>query len=322
MPKVSVIVPIYGVEKYIERCARSLFEQTLTDIEYIFIDDCSPDKSLEVLQTALKEYSSRLVEDKKVVRIERMSVNSGLPAVRRHGIELATGDYIAHCDSDDWVELDMYEQMYNEALLNDADVVVCDYNITNGVSDFKTVSACHAKNPNQLLENCLMQIDSWSLWNKLFKRKLYSNIVFPKGAMGEDMVTTIQLLWKCSSLSYIEKSFYQYFYNPSSITKVCTRESCIQKYNQLVLNTEIVMNFIQSNHLNKRFYDELVVFKNFIRSVLYPIVYEKYYYQIWNNMFPGLNKQVFLSKRISVLEKYRVFLTIIHLYPRKRNRAF
>lgn len=322
MPKVSVIIPVYGVEKYIERCARSLFEQTLDDIEYIFVDDCTPDKSIDILKSIVNEYQSRLSKEYKKVRIEKMSQNSGLPNVRRYGIKLATGDYIAHCDSDDWVELDMYQQMYNKAIEEDADVVVCDYVVTNGTSVIKTINACHAKSPKQLIEKCLFQRDPWSLCNKLFNRKAYYNIEYPKGAMGEDMVTTIQLLWNCKTLSYINKPYYQYFYNSESITKVCTRESCIRKFNQLSCNTTIVMNFIKNKKLDDEYKDALVVYKNFIRSVLYPIVYDKQYYNIWNNMFLGLNKQVLLSKYISASEKIRVFLTMVYLYPRKRNRAY
>ena len=79
MPKVSVIIPVYGVEKYIERCARSLFEQTLNDIEYIFVDDCSPDKSIEILEHIVEEYRPRFTREKKVVRIERLEGVSKLP---------------------------------------------------------------------------------------------------------------------------------------------------------------------------------------------------------------------------------------------------
>ena len=103
MPKVSVIVPIYKVEPFIERCARSLFEQTLDDIEYIFVNDCTPDKSMEVLSRVLEDYPGR----KEQVRIITMPVNSGLPKVRRAGLEVASGDYIIHCDSDDWVDRTM-----------------------------------------------------------------------------------------------------------------------------------------------------------------------------------------------------------------------
>ena len=318
MPKVSVIIPVYGVKKYIERCARSLFEQTLDDIEYIFVDDSTPDNSISILRKVLSEYPNR----EKQVKILRHEKNKGLAQARQTGLKIASGEYIAHCDSDDWVDVHMYEGMYNKAIEEDADVVVCDYVVTNDTSVIKTINACHAKSAKQLIENCLFQRDPWSLWNKLFNRKAYSNIEYPKGAMGEDMVTIIQLLWNCKTLSYINKPYYQYFYNSESITKVCTRDSCISKFNQLSYNTTIVMNFIKNKKLDAEYKDALVVYKNFIRSVLYPIVYDKQYYNIWNNMFLGLNKQVLLSKYISVSEKIRVFLTMVHLYPRKRNRAY
>lgn len=318
MPKVSIIIPVYGVEKYIERCARSLFEQTLDDIEYLFIDDCTPDKSVEILKRVLEEYPHR----KSQVVIHRMEQNSGQAKVREWGMRNARGEYVIHCDSDDWVDVHMYEEMYNKAIDEDADVVVCDYVVTNDTSIIKTINACHAKSAKQLIENCLFQRDPWSLCNKLFNRKVYYNIEYPKGAMGEDMATTIQLLWNCKTLSYINKPYYQYFYNSESITKVCTRDSCISKFNQLSCNTTIVMNFIKNKKLDDEYKDALVVYKNFIRSVLYPIVYDKQYYNIWNNMFLGLNKKVLLSKYISAAEKVRVFLTMVHLYPRKRDRAY
>ena len=84
MPKVSVLVPVYGVEKFIERCARSLFEQTLNDMEFIFVDDCTPDRSIEILKSVIEEYRLRFAEKKYEVRIERLPTNSGLAAVRKH----------------------------------------------------------------------------------------------------------------------------------------------------------------------------------------------------------------------------------------------
>ena len=128
MPKVSVIVPVYGVEKYIDRCARSLFEQTLDDIEYLFIDDCTPDRSIDILQQVLDEYPQR----KPQVVIHRMEKNSGQAAVRKWGMQNATGEYVIHCDSDDWVDTDMYRAMYEKAKEEEADVVVCDYFVHDG----------------------------------------------------------------------------------------------------------------------------------------------------------------------------------------------
>lgn len=316
MPKVSVIIPVYGVERYIERCAVSLFEQTLDDIEYIFVDDCSPDRSIEILNQVIGEYPRR----KDQVQIIHHASNQGLALARQTGLKAATGEYIAHCDSDDWVDNDMYSQMYSEAITNNSDVVICDYILTNGTSDMGIIKSCHADTPKQEIKNCLFQRDPWSLWNKLFRKKVYSNIQYPKDAMGEDMATTIQLLWNCESMSYISKPYYKYYYNPESITKKVTRENCINRFEQLSKNTDIVLNFLNSNGA-KIFEAELVVYKNFIRSVLYPLVYDRKYYTIWNTMFVNLNKQALLSKNISVPEKIRIILTMLHLYPRKRDWA-
>lgn len=112
MPKVSVIIPVYGVEKYIERCAISLFKQTLDDVEFIFVDDVTPDYSMEILNLMIDKFRLHFVEKKISVRIERMPTNSGQAAVRRHGVKLAKGDYIIHCDSDDWIDASMLQKMY------------------------------------------------------------------------------------------------------------------------------------------------------------------------------------------------------------------
>lgn len=321
MPKVSVIVPIYGVEKYIERCARSLFEQTLDDIEFIFVDDCSPDHSIEILKQVMEEYKVRIKEMNYTTRIERMPTNSGQAAVRRHGIQLCSGDYIIHCDSDDWVELDMYQKMYEKAENDKVDVVICNYSVTDGVQR-KKIESSQVKTPTKFIESCLLQRDSWSLCNKLFNRKVYYNeIIYPNGDMGEDMTIVFQLMGACRTLSYISDSLYNYFFNPNSITKVFTKEVCIRKYEQLESNAQIVISYLNESNLTSQMPDAIISYKNFIRSILFPIVGDRKYYKIWNSLFVGLNKQVILSKSIPVKDKVITLLTIVHLYPRKQCRA-
>ena len=321
MPKVSVLVPVYGVEKYIERCTRSLFEQTLDDIEFIFVDDCTPDRSIEILKSVIEKLRLRFAEKKYNVRIVRMPTNSGLAAVRRHGIQLATGDYIIHCDSDDWVDVTMYEKMYNKAIEEEADMVVCDYIITDGLSSQKYVKACHSVKPFEFLENMLFQRDPWSLWNKLFKKTAYYKIVYPDNSMGEDMATSIQLITRCRYIAYIPEPLYKYYFNPESITKTNTFASCVKKYHQLFENSKIVLGFLEDTGLNIYMKDAIIVYKHFIRTVLYPIVYKQDYYTIWRSTFPGLNWQCLISSHISVKYKIQIILTILHLYPRKKYLA-
>lgn len=165
-PKVSIIIPVYGVEKYIERCIRSLFEQTLRDIEYIFIDDCTPDKSVEILKRVLEEYPQR----KSQVVIHRMEKNSGQAAVRKWGMLNATGEYVIHCDSDDWVDVHMYEEMYNKAIEEDADVVVCDFCSTDCENEQYSKGLISKERENVIVDVLLWRI-AGCLWNKLVRRK-------------------------------------------------------------------------------------------------------------------------------------------------------
>lgn len=127
MPKVSVIVPIYNASAYIKQCAVSLFEQTLDDIEYIFIDDCTTDDSMEVLNECIEEYPNR----KNRIKILKHAVNSGQAAARTTGMKAATGEYMIHCDPDDWVDQRMYSDMYYEAIKANADIAVCGIEWTN-----------------------------------------------------------------------------------------------------------------------------------------------------------------------------------------------
>ena len=113
--KISVIVPIYNVRLYIERCVRSLMEQTLENIEFIFVNDCTPDDSMDILHHVLKEYPKR----RKQIKIIEHETNRGISAVRNTGLKNATGQYIIYCDSDDWVEKNMYPKIRNYHPIHD-----------------------------------------------------------------------------------------------------------------------------------------------------------------------------------------------------------
>lgn len=311
MPKVSVIIPVYGVEKFIERCARSLFEQTLDCIEYIFVDDCSPDKSIEILERVADEYRSRLVEEQKLVRIERMSKNSGLPAVRKYGIQFCTAEYIIHCDSDDWVEMDMYRIMYEEAKRNDADIVMCGYKVTDGVKVFKE---CYHQQTNKakLLSSLLILHESWSVWNKMCKRSLYdSDIVYPTLAMGEDMVLTTQMVLNAQRIAVVNKALYNYFYNPNSITKVQSECSRYKHWKDSAENAKTVISIFKKKGLEHKYVNELVYLK-FLQKVLAgDLARKKKYSKEWLEMFQEINWKTFSNPFIPNSRKLKYFVKLI-----------
>jgi len=242
MPKVSVIIPVYNVEKYIERCATSLLSQTLDDIEYIFVDDCTPDGSIEILQKVLTKFPAKA----GMVRIERMPANSGQAAVRRHGIQLASSDFIIHCDSDDWVDTDLYEKMYNEAVLSGADVVMCP--IRDEYNDIGvTRPMCkHPHTCNEVLEDWYRDSVGMFCWNKLVKRSVYvdNNIEPFEGVnMWEDNGLMLRVFYYAKGLSQIEGSVYHYNQsNAGAITSGYGRNAI----DQMIKCSELLGDFFDS----------------------------------------------------------------------------
>lgn len=221
--KVSVIVPIYKVEKYIERCVSSLLEQTLPDMEFIFVNDCTPDRSMEILERTIRLYPHRADQ----VRIIENTLHTG-PSSRNKGLAVAQGHYIAFCDSDDWVDADMYEKMYKVALVQKADIVGCDfYHEYEHTSlyckqDFDLVKTEQLK---AMMVGC--RYLGGHVWSRLIKRTLFTNngIFFPQGiVMWEDLITMIKLHFAANKIAYVPEAFYHYIqYNSDSLVKKIDR---------------------------------------------------------------------------------------------------
>lgn len=215
--KISVLVPIYGVETYIERCARSLFEQSISaDIEYIFINDCTKDGSIEVLQKVISEFpelSIRIIEHEK---------NQGLAQARKTAFCNAHGKYWYCCDSDDWVELDMLENLYKTAENEDADIVSCGF-----LMETRTQSqeVCYDYEEDSM-ENILSpKYFGWiygAIWNKLIRAELYLlNHIEPWNGinMWEDSCLTLRLRILSRKTIICPRCYYHYnVANNGSIT--------------------------------------------------------------------------------------------------------
>ena len=317
MPKVSIVIPVYGVEKYIERCARSLFEQTLDDIEYLFIDDCTPDKSIEILSRVLDEYPQR----KNQVIIHRMEKNSGQAAVRKWGMLNATGDYVIHCDSDDWVDVTMYEKMYNKAIEEDADVVVCDYVVTDGEKILDSVKGCGDTDVSKFIQRLLFQRDPWSLCNKLFNRTVcYKELIYPKGNMGEDMVLCIQMMLRCKRMAYISGLYYYYYVNAYSITNKRDVVRLISNFEQLKNNTDLLLSVLEKNALPNRRCAINALQYNAKISLLNLIHRDKKYYNLWMSTYAGSNWVYLFNPYIKLEKRLKCLMAVLKLYPQKKDR--
>ena len=228
--KVSVIVPIYKVERFIDKCASSLFEQTLDEVEFIFVNDASPDGSMDLLGKCIDRYPAR----KNQIKIVCHAENKGLPAARNTGLAEATGEYVFHCDSDDFVEPDMLAALYEAAKEKDADIVWCDWFLSFEHNE-RYMAQPSYKTPQDALKGMLGGVMKFNVWNKLAKRSLYvdNHIGFPAGfGMGEDM--TIMMLFACAGkVAYLPKAFYHYVkLNTDSFTQTFSDRHLVElKYN-------------------------------------------------------------------------------------------
>lgn len=205
--KVSIIVPVYGVEEWLERCMESLVHQTLQDIEIIVVNDGSPDNSQEIIDRYVEEYPD-LVQG-------HIKENGGLSDARNYGLQYATGEYIAFVDSDDYVDVTMYEKLYDKAMEEDADAVTCAYFKINEKkktrkSAQKGTMYLYGKN---IRENPTMLITMAPYaWNKMIKRSVFeeTGILFPKGIIFEDICTMYPLLLYCNKVSKVDEELYYY----------------------------------------------------------------------------------------------------------------
>ncbi|WP_407306699.1 glycosyltransferase family 2 protein [Klebsiella quasipneumoniae] len=216
IPKVSVIVPVYNTERYVERAIISLMEQTLDDVQFIIIDDGSKDNSLNIIKQVIARYPAR---QGQVTLISRE--NRGVAATRAQGMELATGDYVIHLDSDDWAELNWLEALYTKAIEDNADVVICDY-----YKVYKNKKIEVSQNVLPSPYNCVKKLFNRKLsnsnWDKLVRKKylMIMKLVLLMAWIWGGFLVTLLVLLNSKKISYINKPLYYYNKNnDSSLTK-------------------------------------------------------------------------------------------------------
>ena len=249
MAKVSVIVPIYNVEKYLPKCLDSLVNQTLDDIEIILVNDGSLDDSGKIA----KEYSEKYKD--KIIYLEKE--NGGLSDARNYGIPYATGEYIAFLDSDDYIDIDAYKQMYEKAKKEEADFLECDF-IWEYPNKQVIDKRIDYKNKQEML--AVVRVVAW---NKLIKRDLIikNNIRFPKGLRYEDIEFTYKLLPYLNKISYIDKNFIHYVQRNNSIANVQNEKTA-----DIFIILDNVINYYKEKNLYEEYKEQLEY--NYIRYLL------------------------------------------------------
>lgn len=289
--KVSVIVPIYKVEKFIGRCAESLMQQTLDDVEYIFVNDATPDNSMEVLNDVLKKYPARADR----ISVVEHDVNKGLPAARNTGLVAAHGEYVFHCDSDDFVEPAMLETLYNAANDNDVDIVWCDWFLTFEKKE-RYMKQPEFSTAFDALKSMLGGGMKYNVWNKLVKRNLYTDneILFPAGhGMGEDM-TMIMLFAHARKVKYVPKAFYHYVkLNTSAFSSTISD----RHWTDLRYNLDRTIDYVLNIYGDKLEHE--IAFFKLEAKFPFLIMGNSNLFRLWKEWYPEANIYILQNKNIS-----------------------
>lgn len=207
-PLVSICVPIYGVEKYIERCAVTLFEQTYDNLEYIFVNDCTTDDSMAILEEVISRYPAR----SSAVRIIAHEKNRGLAAARNTTVENCTGEFILHVDSDDYIENNTVELLVKEQKKNDADIVTCGIFMHKPT---KTITRLrpHFTSPKEMATRLIGRQTAANIWGRLIRSSLYldNDVKAMEGVnMGEDYSVSPILAYYAKEVATLEQPLYHY----------------------------------------------------------------------------------------------------------------
>lgn len=215
MSIISVIVPIYNVEKYLDKCLNSIRNQTYQKLEIILVNDGSPDGSSEIMEKHKKDDDRIKIINKK---------NGGLSSARNAGIEVSTGDYLAFIDSDDWIDLDMMEKLHTSIVNQKSDVAVCDVRTEyeNGELKAELKQGVEFSDVIEVNEHpdAYMSFDCFAC-NKLYKRELFvdQNISFPEGLLYEDIATFPRIFARISKISLVREQLYHYIVRSGAITQ-------------------------------------------------------------------------------------------------------
>lgn len=217
MKKISIIVPVYNVEKYVEKCIQSLINQSYKNIEIILVDDGSNDRSNKILD----EYAK---VDSRILTIHQK--NKGVSAARNAGLKVATGEYVGFVDPDDYVDYQMYETMLKKIELNMSDLAVCGFSKVTELSDKEEIFEIKDEllSPKKCVEDLFDFRGGYaikpSVWNKLFRRDKIGDLKFDENiGISEDLKFVVQYILKCNSIVYVKQAFYKNLQRDGSITR-------------------------------------------------------------------------------------------------------
>lgn len=281
--KVSILVPVYNVEKYFARCLETLFSQTYSDIEYVFVNDCTPDKSMHVLQEVLGKFSYRA----NCVKIIENKKNLGIAIVRNMLLENATGDYVLFVDSDDWIEVNAIEKFVDKALESNANIVGCDYFEEYPGKQVLFKQFYPSDHVEAMKAMTLLRIKG-VLWKLFIRRELilHNGLFFvPEVQFGEDYIFCCKLFFYAKTFSCVDDALYHYVqYNPNNYSSTDS-DLRINSFSRAI-------SIVESFYREKAVYDILekeLLQRKFLSKSSYVLDAKKRNIKKWASYFPESN---------------------------------
>ena len=300
---VSIIVPVYGVEPYIEKCARSIFEQTYDNLEFFFVDDCSPDRSVEILLNVLEDYPERKCQ----FRLERFEKNMGVSVVRRFLHDNCSGDFLFALDSDDWIDKDTIEKLVEKQLERNSDIVSADYMIHLQGGKL-VVDKNNPLDKNDYLVSMLRGCERQYLCGRLVRTSLFRDYdVVAKDGMniGEDWQMTPLLVYYSKTIDFVNEPLYHYNQgNTSSATS-------LQSFDKFFKTRMVTIKSL--NELNSKFSNIDSQYCQHIRHIMCWHLYDLHIKCCKNNKRDLFDK---------VKSDYKSFGYLNYVYSGKNKRLF
>lgn len=318
--EVSIIVPVYGVERYIGRCAESIFSQTVTPLEIIFVDDCSPDGSIAVVEGVLERFPER----KDQVRIVRLEKNGGVDNARRQGCSASSGEYVLFVDSDDYIEPQMVEVMLARARETGADMTVCRFNKVE--EDGKCEPSVHrdlVENRDKYLGYMISLVSanaSPNIFNKLFRKDLLQKIrVIPQGNIAEDWVICVQAAHMAEKIASIDDLLYNYVQRSGSIMHDTSLRASKAAVKADTANIELILGYLENEGLTKHYRNQIAARKYVAKGSLDLYCEDPKIYKEWKSIYSEVNWIIVFNPCLVFYDKKHYLLKLLRIRKQYYN---
>lgn len=237
---ISVIVPVYNVQEYLEKCINSILEQTYADLEVILVDDGSTDGS--------RETCDKLAQNDRRIKVIHQQ-NAGQSSARNVGLDIATGDYVSFIDSDDWIDNDMYEVLMNLMNRYNPDIVSCGLkNIyKDHVNSIQTDKVVVFSNEEALEDLFSQHYIRFEVWNKIYKKELLTSLRFKSGQIHEEIYFSSHALLQANKIVYIDRPMYNYLVDRYGNTNTCFKENKLEIFKEF----DNMINLLKMNNMNQ-----------------------------------------------------------------------